>query len=104
MAPSEQVKTASQRLQVVERVVLNAGLDPYLSLAALADYTSISVRQLRNLIADPVRPLPCFRIGARVTVKRSDYDSWASQHRRVGVDLEDRIERLQARGRRRRIG
>jgi hypothetical protein len=35
-------------------------------------------------------------------VKRSDFDAWASQHRRVGVDLGERVERLQARERRRR--
>ena len=45
------------------------------------------------------RPLPHYRIGARVVVRRSDYDAWVAHHRRVGVDLEERIKRLQERGR-----
>ncbi len=90
-----------QRPQVVERLVLASLLDPYLSLGALSDYASISVRQLRNLIVDPARPLPHHKIGGRVLVRRSDFDQWASQHRRVGVDLEEKVKRLRARQRQR---
>lgn len=85
---------------MVERVTLAAQLDPYLTLKGLSGYSSISVRQLRNLINDPVRPLPHFRIGGRVLVRRSDFDLWAAQHRREGVSLEERIDRLRARERR----
>jgi predicted DNA-binding transcriptional regulator AlpA len=86
---------------IIERVALTP--DAYLSLDALADYSGISVRQIRNLIADPARPLPCYRIGRRVTVRRSDYDAWASAYRQVGVDIMGQIERLQRRRRRRRV-
>ncbi len=92
-----------QRLQVVERVVLSAGLDPYLSIEALSQYAPISTRQIRNLLTDPVRPLPHFRFGRRVAVRRSDFDSWAAVHRQVGVDVMGQIERLQGRRRRRRV-
>src|SRR5712692_1262626 len=92
-----------QRLQVVERVVLSAGLDPYLSVEALSEYASISERTIRNLIADSVRPLPHFKIGSRVAVRRSDYDAWVIAHRRIGVDVEGKIDRLRGRGRRRRV-
>jgi hypothetical protein len=47
--------------------------------------------------------LPCYRIGRRVTVRRSDYDAWASAYRQVGVDIMGQIERLQRRRRRRRV-
>jgi hypothetical protein len=84
---------------IIEHVALMP--DGYLSLEALSSYASISVRQIRNLIADPVRPLPCYRIGRRVTVRKSDYDAWASAYRRVGMDVMDQIEKLQGRSQRR---
>jgi hypothetical protein len=82
---------------IIEHVALTP--DGYLSLEALSSYASISVRQIRNLIGDPVRPLPCYRIGRRVTVRRSDFDAWAAQHRRVGTDVEEKIEHLRKRRR-----
>lgn len=92
----------TQRPQVVERVVLSTQLDPYLSLGALSDYASISVRQLRNLIASPIHPLPHYRLRSRILVRKGEFDAWASQHRHVGVDIEERVDRLRARERRHR--
>jgi excisionase family DNA binding protein len=92
-----------QRLQVVERVVLSAGLDPYLSVGAAAQYTSLSQRTIRGLLSDPVQPLPYHRVGARVLLRRSDLDCYLAQHRHVGVDLMGKIDRLQGRRRRRRV-
>ena len=66
---------------IAERVVVSTPLDPFLSLAALATYSSLSIRTLRTLLA---QDLPHYRIGAKVLVRRSDFDAWAARHRRVG--------------------
>jgi len=71
-------------------------------LKALAGYSSICVRQLRNLIASPIYPLPHYGVGSRILVRKGEFDAWASQHRQVGVDLEERVDRLRARERRHR--
>jgi hypothetical protein len=53
-----------------------SGWDPFLSIPALVAYSSLSERMLRGFLRDPEHPLPHFRIGARVLVRRSDFDAW----------------------------
>lgn len=57
--------------------------DAYLPLRELAQYSGLSVRTLRGRLQDPVGPLPHFRIGAKIPVKRSDFDAWALRFRQV---------------------
>jgi excisionase family DNA binding protein len=72
-------------------VVLSTELDPYLSLQALASYSGISVRKLRDLLTHPGHPLPHYRIGGKVLVRRSEYDAWALRYRRTTDPDLDRI-------------
>jgi len=62
----------------------------YLSLRALAIYSGLSVRSLRGCLTDQVRPLPHYRIGGKILVRRLEFDEWANQFRVVqrssGVD------------------
>ncbi len=88
---------SSHHRPVVDKLVLSAAVDPYLGMEALAEYSSLSTRTLRGLLADPVRPLPHFKIGSRTVVRRSDFDAWAAHHRRVGSDVEEKIARLRKR-------
>ena len=55
--------------------------DAYLSLKALAVYSGMSVRTLRGHLVDAGRPVPFFRIGGKILVRRSDFDTWALQFR-----------------------
>ena len=78
---------------VVERVRLATDLDPYLSLRALAGYAGLSVRTLRTHLADPLRPLPCYRVGGKVLVRRSDFDTWMLHFRRTQAPAMERVMR-----------
>lgn len=85
------MKTAVGLLRGVlaERVVVSTLLDPYLSLRALAEYSGLSVRKLRDLLDEPARPLPCYRIGGKILVRRSEYDGWAASFHCIGKrDIE----------------
>ena len=53
----------------------------YLPLRGLSVYAGISVRRLRDHLHDPVAPLPHFRIGGKVLVRRAEYDAWAARFR-----------------------
>ncbi len=75
----------------VERVIFSTELDPFLSLRALAAYGGLGVRTLRAYLTDPRRPLPCYRVGAKILVRRSEFDSWMRQHRHVGSADVDRV-------------
>jgi hypothetical protein len=65
----------------VDGLVLATSWDSYLSLKALAAYSSLSERMLRGFLRDPEQPLPYYRIGGRIVVRRSDFDAWIAIHR-----------------------
>jgi hypothetical protein len=68
--------------------------DPYLSIRALASYSSLSGRLLRGFLTATDHPLPHFRVRGRVLVKRSDFDAWIQVFRHEGSDPEAIAERI----------
>jgi excisionase family DNA binding protein len=76
---------------LVERVILSSPPDPFLSLKALADYSGLSVRTLRTYLHAAAGPLPCYRVGRKILVRRSEYDVWVTRYRQVGSPDLDRI-------------
>jgi hypothetical protein len=69
---------------LAERVVIGTPLDPFLSLRALAGYSDLSVRKLRDCLDDPGNPLPCYRVGGKILVRRSEFDAWIAAYRQRG--------------------
>jgi hypothetical protein len=53
--------------------------DGYLPLKALATYSGMSLRTLRGHLSHLVRPLPHYRVGGKILVKRSEFDAWVGQ-------------------------
>jgi excisionase family DNA binding protein len=53
----------------------------YLALKALAAYCGLSVRTLRSYLVHSSRPLPHYRVGGKLLVKRSEFDSWITGFR-----------------------
>jgi hypothetical protein len=76
---------------VIERLEARVGLDPYLSLTGLAGYSGLSVRKLRASLTDAGHPLPCYRVGGKILVRRSEFDVWIAAYRRNGRADLDRI-------------
>jgi hypothetical protein len=77
-------RVAQVRGVLAERVVVSTQLDPFLPLRALAAYSGLSVRKLRDYLDEPGHPLPHYRIGGKILVRRSEYDGWATSYRQVG--------------------
>ena len=74
---------------LAERVVVTTELDPFLDLRALSSYASLSVRKLRDLLENPRHPLPAYQVGAKLLVRRSEFDGWIAAYRRRGrVDVD----------------
>jgi hypothetical protein len=77
---------------LAERVVVSTLLDPYMPLKALAGYSGLSVRKLRDHLTDLAHPLPHYRIGGKVVlVRRSEFDGWIAGYRRTGREDVDTI-------------
>jgi excisionase family DNA binding protein len=69
---------------LANRITVGFALDPFLSLKALATYTGLSVRKLREYLDAPIHPLPHYRVGGKILVRRSEFDAWIAAYRRVG--------------------
>jgi hypothetical protein len=68
--------------RVSTKPAINAPLDDYvLQLKALAGYAGLSVRRLRQLLIDPFHPIPHYRLGGRILVRRSEFDTWLQHYR-----------------------
>jgi len=69
---------------LAERVVVSTALDPFLSLRALAGYSGLSIRKLRDFLDQPQHPLPCYRVGSKILVRLSEFDRWIAAYRHHG--------------------
>ncbi len=70
--------------RIAGEIVITVPLDPYLSLRALSTYGGISVRKLRDCLNDAIHPLPCYRLGGKIVVRRSEFDAWITAFRHQG--------------------
>jgi Helix-turn-helix domain len=75
----------------VEQIIVSVPLDPYLSLKALATYSGLSVRKLRNCLRHPSHPLPHYRVDGKILIRPSEFDVWIAAYRRVGDPEVDQI-------------
>ncbi len=69
---------------LAERVVVSNAMDPFMTLRALAGYSGLSVRKLRDHLDDAAHPLPCYRVGGKILVRRSEFDGWIAIYRQHG--------------------
>jgi predicted DNA-binding transcriptional regulator AlpA len=81
-------EVAQVRGVLADRVVISTMLDPFLTLKALVAYSGIGLRKLYEYLADPAHPLPHYRVGGKIVVRRSEFDAWMTAYRRVaGADV-----------------
>lgn len=57
----------------------------WFSLKGAAAYTGLSVRTLREWLSHPERPLPCYRVGGKILLRRAEVDAWLAGFRQVGA-------------------
>ncbi|MBI3104558.1 MAG: helix-turn-helix domain-containing protein [Candidatus Rokubacteria bacterium] len=83
------MKVAQVRGVLAERVVVSTPLDPFLPVRALVAYAGLSARKLRDYMADSAHPLPHYRVGGKILVRRSEFDLWVASYRQQGrADVE----------------
>ena len=51
----------------------------FFDLKTLSSYSSCSVRWLRGRLTAQAHPLPCYRIGGKILVRREEFDTWMHQ-------------------------
>jgi predicted DNA-binding transcriptional regulator AlpA len=69
---------------LAERVIISTMLDPFLTLKALVAYSGIGLRKLYEYLTDAEHPLPHYRVGGKIVVRRSEFDAWITAYRHIG--------------------
>jgi excisionase family DNA binding protein len=57
-------------------------LQEYYTLKRLTAYCGIGLRTLRMYLTHPEHPLPHYRVGGKILVKRSEFEIWIQPFRR----------------------
>jgi hypothetical protein len=65
--------------------------DQYLDLRRLSLYSGIGIRTLRSHLVRCANPLPYYRVGGKILVKRSEYDEWILAFRARGNAALDSV-------------
>jgi excisionase family DNA binding protein len=69
----------------------NSVEDRYLTIDELVDYSRLSRRTIMRHIRSETSPLPHYRVGGRVLVKRGEFDTWLAK-----VGTPDNVARARA--------
>jgi hypothetical protein len=65
--------------------------DAYYGLKRLTSYSGIGLRRLRSYLTDRAHPLPHYRVGGKILVRRSEFDRWIEVYRRAETSRVDDI-------------
>jgi hypothetical protein len=68
----------------------------WFDLRALQQYACVSERTLREWIHRSVDPLPAVRVGAKILVRRSVFDSWLECHQLKPADVGGIVDEMVA--------
>jgi excisionase family DNA binding protein len=71
-------------------------LPEVMDLRALRRYVTVSDSTLRNWIAELTDPLPAYKVGTKLYVRRAAFDAWFERHRLRVQDLGQVVENLAA--------
>jgi hypothetical protein len=78
---------------LAERVIISTMLDPFFALKTLVAYSGIGLRKLYEYLADADHPLPHYRVGGKIVVRRSEFDAWITAYHHVGrIDVDKMAE------------
>jgi excisionase family DNA binding protein len=67
----------------------------WLDLRQLTQYAALSERTLRSWIHAPVDPLPAYRVGTKVLVRKRDFDSYVERHPlKPAGNLENMVDEI----------
>jgi hypothetical protein len=68
-------------VRIIEGAVIQTEWDPLMDLRGLSAYSALSRRTLQDLITDTSDPIPSFRVGAKILVRKGEFDKWLVRRR-----------------------
>ena len=71
-----------------------AQTDKYLDLKSLAEYSSLSVRTLREYLKDDEDPITSYKPRRKILVKQSEFDGWMKRRQTAGTRMDAIVEEV----------
>jgi excisionase family DNA binding protein len=68
--------------------------DAYLDLAALSRVVGLSRRTLRDWIHAAADPMPAYKVGGKLLVRRSEFDRWMSRRRYKAETIDGLVDEV----------
>jgi len=71
----------------------------WMDLRALTGYVCVSERTVRTWIHEGTDPLPAYRVGKKILLRRSEFDRWMERHRLMpasSVDVNGVVDQILA--------
>jgi excisionase family DNA binding protein len=56
-------------------------VDYFMNIKTLSRYSGISVRKIKDLIRHPDYPLPAYKVGGSIKIKKSEFETWLNKFR-----------------------
>ena len=67
----------------------------YFTVNGAALYLSMSERTIRSCLTDPLDPIPHFRKGRMIRIRRSELERWFENHRAVDlIEIDKLVDEL----------
>ena len=63
--------------------------DVYVNVETLAEWSSLSVRNIREHLSDPVNPIPYYKVGGRILISWPEFKSWMESFKVKSSDISD---------------
>jgi hypothetical protein len=84
-------------VQVIESVGQYCAWDPLMDIQGLVAYSTLSKRTLQGCLYDPTDPIPSYRVGSRVLIRKGEFDAWLTRRRNMKADAPAQLAAADAR-------
>ena len=72
-------------------LTINNDKDVFVDAKTLAEWSSLSLRTIRELLKDPENPIPHMKIRGRVVISWPEFKEWIAGHKVAGHDSRGNI-------------
>ena len=67
--------------------------DVYINVEICSEWSSLSVRTLREHLTDPVNPIPHYKVGGRILISWPEFKRWMESFKVKSSDITDVLKR-----------
>lgn len=67
--------------------------DVYINVETLSEWSSLSIRTIRDHLSDPVNPIPYYKVGGRILISWPEFKRWMEGFKVKSSDIDEILKR-----------